>query len=297
MGKSSIRAANNSKTKNSQVKPGQVKTPLWRRRMPLYSMHLKSRATDTKPLFILHQYVDRAPWAYPCPSVLTCFRKALMLLPDKTLGMLNFLKHSTEKWNLERETKKRRAKRVVSSIEELSWQSWTPSPQNLYSLIHDLLSSQGSARSKKCRQLKTLVTNAIDLLTTDGMKARDPREKMISIPRNEFPFSLMLFDRLSRYRYEQTLGWSNGALTHQEEKRLQNKHQRDCSIIKMPIPCIAIEYARRFAQMHSKLPSKKELREIIERNHPKETEDLSAGFWSKIWASAGLQSLSRKADW
>lgn len=297
MSKSSIQAANKSKTKDGCIKPVQVKTSNWRRQMPLYSIHLKSRPTDPKPLFILHRYADRTPWAYPCHSVLTCFRKALMPLPKKSLGMLNFLKHATENWQHEKESKKRRAKGFLNSIDELSWQSWNPSPQNLYCLIHDLLSSQGSDRAKKCRQLKTLVTNAIDLLATDGMKARDPREKMIAIPRNEFPFSLMIFDRISRYRYEQTSGWSNGTLTHREEKALQSKHQRDGSIIKMPIPCVAIEYARRFAQTHSKLPSKKELREIIELKHRKDTEDLSDGLWSKIWTAAGLKSLSRKADW
>jgi hypothetical protein len=187
---------------------------------------------------------------------------------------------------------------MARPIDELSWKPGTPPSQNLYSLIHDLLTSKGAERAKKCGKLKKLLSNTIDLLATDGLKMRDPRMKLITIPKHEIPFSLLQFDRISRYRYEPThVEWCEGFSTFQEAQAFERKHQEDGGSIKLPIACVAIEYARRFVQLQERLPSKKELRKMIQDAHPDETEELSHAFWCKICVSAGLKTLKRSGKW
>lgn len=58
----------------------------------------------------------------------------------------------------------------------------------------------------------------------------------------------------------------------------------------------AIEGARLLAQQNQALPTKKSLRDWIEKHHP-ETRSLSKAGWSNLWTDAGLSALPRTPRW
>lgn len=58
----------------------------------------------------------------------------------------------------------------------------------------------------------------------------------------------------------------------------------------------AIEGARLLAQQNQVLPTKKSLRDWIEKHHP-ETRILSKTGWSNLWTDAGLLALPRTPRW
>lgn len=65
----------------------------------------------------------------------------------------------------------------------------------------------------------------------------------------------------------------------------------------VPVACVAIEYARRLVEKNLRLPTKKEVRTMVQDKHPDETKKMDGPKWTDIWTEAGLESLPRKSNW
>jgi hypothetical protein len=95
------------------------------------------------------------------------------------------------------------------------------------------------------------------------------------------------------------LGIATDALNKQSMANLHGSKVR-CERYDKPVsmPYAAIEEARFFVLRANREPSKGELRAILEKRHkdalPKKTAD---SFWTYVWKEAGLDELTKKADW